>query len=173
MTNQCAIIYIMKQQKEMYEFVITCEKKWRKVIFGIIGVILYYIGLCISLFAIPSFIPNIVFLIFFAIGSLIVIILSVIVSVELISQRVKDITKLGILSKKRLYRSYGALVCISFTFAVISLAYLIWNMIYEAQNLSGVMGCALICSGMVFYSIFSCLIFKSYVKIKKIEIIVK
>ncbi len=146
----------------MYKLTITDKQWWRYDILGNIGWIAFYTGLALCLLRNPGYMQNQGVFILVVFGGLISSALIFTGLVELISERVKGLSR--ILSKTRLYRGFGAIACGSFASAIVSVVAVILILITEVNINASILYPAIMSGGGILCFIFVWLILRGFVK---------
>lgn len=146
----------------MYKLSITDKQWWCYDILGNIGWIVYYTGLVLCLLRNPTYMQNKGVFILITFGGLISAALIFIGLVELISERVKGLSRL--LSQARLYRGFGAITFGSFTGIISSAVALVLILITEVNINTSILYPGIMSGGAVLCFIFVWLIFRGFVK---------
>ncbi|MDR1630037.1 MAG: hypothetical protein LBS36_07490 [Oscillospiraceae bacterium] len=146
----------------MYKLTITDKQWWCYDILGNIGWIAYYTGLALCLLKNPVYMQNKGVFVLVVLGGLICAALIFAGLAELISERVKGLSR--ILSKARLYRGFGAIACGSFAGAIVSAAAFVLILITESNINASILYPGVMGGGAVLCFIFVCLIFRGFVE---------
>jgi hypothetical protein len=152
---------------KMYKLTITDKQWWCYDILGNIGWIAYYTGLALCLLRNPTYMQNKVIFILVVFGGLLCAALIFTGLVELISERVKGLSR--ILSKTRLYRGFGAIACGSFAGAIVSAVAFVLILITKVNINASILYLAIMSGGAVLCFIFVWLIFRGFVKQDKLN----
>lgn len=146
----------------MYVLTITDARWWCYDIFGNIGWIAYFIGLALSLVNHPAYMQHKGVFTFVLLGGLACAGIILIGLVELVSERVKGLSR--VLSKARLYRGFGAIACGSLAAAIVSVVALVLVLKTEPSIDLGILHLGLMGGGAILCFIFVSLLFKGFVK---------